>query len=234
MTGVQTCALPICPGVTVATFADDTAVLASSANCAKASQTLQDGLTKIQEWLKRWRIKPSASKSVHTTFSLRREDCPPVTICGQQLPHNNPVKYLGMHLDRKLTWRNHIQAKRDELNMKYRGLYWLLGRNSKLSLDNKILIYKTILKPAWTYDIQLWGSACISNISILQRAEYSILKEVHHHLQMNIVKDDIQSYAKKYKKRLLHHPNQLAVQRTVPDTLRRLKRRKIMELASLY
>jgi hypothetical protein len=36
---------------------------------------------------------------------------------------------------------------------------WLLGQKSKLSLENKTLIYKCILKPIWTYGIQLWGCA---------------------------------------------------------------------------
>jgi hypothetical protein len=28
---------------------------------------------------------------------------------------------------------------------------------SKLSLENKLIIYKHILKPTWTYGIKLWG-----------------------------------------------------------------------------
>jgi hypothetical protein len=43
-------------------------------------------------------------------------------------------------------------------------MYWLLGRKSLLSLSNKILLYKTILKPIWTYEIQLWGTASTSNV----------------------------------------------------------------------
>jgi hypothetical protein len=46
-------------------------------------------------------------------------------------------------------------------------LYWLLGTKSKLSISNKLLAYKVILKPMWTYRIQLGGSASISNIEIL-------------------------------------------------------------------
>jgi hypothetical protein len=48
-------------------------------------------------------------------------------------------------------------------------MYWLLGRKSKLSISNKLLAYKVILKPIWTYGTELWGSASISNIEILER-----------------------------------------------------------------
>jgi hypothetical protein len=40
---------------------------------------------------------------------------------------------------------------------------------SKLSIINKLLVNKVILKPIWTYGIQLWGSASISSIEILKR-----------------------------------------------------------------
>jgi hypothetical protein len=47
-------------------------------------------------------------------------------------------------------------------------MYWLLGRKSQLSLSNKLLLYKTNLKPIWIYGIQLWGTASTSNIEILE------------------------------------------------------------------
>jgi hypothetical protein len=34
---------------------------------------------------------------------------------------------------------------------------------------HKLLLYKVILKPIWTYGFQLWGSASASNIEILER-----------------------------------------------------------------
>jgi hypothetical protein len=44
-------------------------------------------------------------------------------------------------------------------------IYWLLGRRSRLSISNKLLLYK----PIWTYGIELWGTASTSNIEILER-----------------------------------------------------------------
>jgi hypothetical protein len=57
-------------------------------------------------------------------------------------------------------------------------MYWLLGRKSKLSISNKLLAYKVILKPIWTYRIQLWGSASISNIEILERFQRKVLRMI--------------------------------------------------------
>jgi hypothetical protein len=64
-----------------------------------------------------------------------------------------------MTLDAKLRWREHVKKKIEELNIKYtyRTVKWLLGRTSQLSIQNKILVYNQIIKPVWTYGIQLWG-----------------------------------------------------------------------------
>jgi hypothetical protein len=69
----------------------------------------------------------------------------------------------------KLTWHKHILTVRKQLGITLTKMYWLLGRKSKLSTSNKLLIYKTILRPIWTYRIQLWGMAATSNLEILER-----------------------------------------------------------------
>jgi hypothetical protein len=83
--------------------------------------------------------------------------------------------YLGLHLDRRLSWRKHIFTKRKKLGMILTKMHWLLGRKSKLSTSNKIFIFKAILKPIWTYGIQLWGTASTSNIEILERFQSKAL-----------------------------------------------------------
>jgi hypothetical protein len=46
-----------------------------------------------------------------------------------------------MTLDAKVRWKEHCMKKRDDLNTKFRKMYWLLGRNSELSVHNKIILY---------------------------------------------------------------------------------------------
>ena len=94
---------------------------------------------------------------------IHKTDCPVVTINGTQLPVKNEVKYLGLILDQKLTWRPHITAKKTQINLKLRQMNWLFGRTSKLTIGNKLLLYKAIIKPIWSYGVQLWGCAKPSN-----------------------------------------------------------------------
>jgi hypothetical protein len=48
------------------------------------------------------------------TFTTRRETCPPVHINDMKIPQENHVNYLGLHLDRRLTWHTYIFAKRKQ------------------------------------------------------------------------------------------------------------------------
>jgi hypothetical protein len=47
---------------------------------------------------------------------------------------------------------------------------------------HKLFIYKTILNPIWTYGIQLWGTASISNIEILECFQPKALRIAWTHL----------------------------------------------------
>ena len=65
---------------------------------------------------------------------------------GIQIPYANTPKYLGMILDAKLRWDEHIEIKIMELQLKWKKLNWLIGRKSKLFIENKLLIYNQMLK----------------------------------------------------------------------------------------
>ncbi|CAB0035793.1 unnamed protein product [Trichogramma brassicae] len=220
---LYTADLPSSENVTIATYADDTALLCSHQCPVTASSNLQKHISKVETWYKSWRIKVNETKSIHTTFTLCTKKCPSVFLNGINIPQDNVVKYLGIHLDRRLTWRSHIWTKRKQLNLKIRKMYWLLGRNSTLTLENKLLLYNSMLKSIWTYSIQLWGAASKSNIEIIERLQSKTLRclvnapwfvtneDIRKDLKVpTVVKEEICKFSDKYKDRLKNHPNSLA------------------------
>jgi hypothetical protein len=46
--------------------------------------------------------------------------------CGVIFGVHMLTKYLGMNLDAKLRWKGHIKEQRDELNIKFKKIYWSL------------------------------------------------------------------------------------------------------------
>ncbi|KAL4096526.1 hypothetical protein QTP88_021465 [Uroleucon formosanum] len=147
---------PITPNTSVADYADDKVIISMNDNPFIASSNLQTHLDLMENWYTKWRFKLNHSKSIHTTFTLRPALTPEVTLYGAPIPSSPSVKYLGLTLDKRLTWAHHIREKRLSLNNKFRILKPLVS-NKHISLHVKLLIYKTLLKPIWTYGIQLWG-----------------------------------------------------------------------------
>lgn len=239
--------LPQTPGITVATFADDTALLSSSPDPVLASYLLQTALDEISHWLKNWKIKVNESKSLHITFTMSTTTCPPVSMNNVMLPQVDEVKYLGMHLDRRLTWRTHIWNKRLNLNYRSNKLAWLLRRNSKLSIQSKMMLYKIILKPIWTYGIQLWGTASNSNIEIIQRFQSKMLRQIlqapwyvtnqvlHNDTNTPTIREEITRFSKKYQTKLENHSNYLAIN-LLDNSLStfRLQRHSVLDLMNRF
>lgn len=108
---LYTADLPLSPNTMTTTFADDTAILSTDTKPEVASKNLQDHLSNVENWLNNWRIKVNESKSVHVTFTLNNGICPDIFLNGLKVPQRDGYKYLGVHLDRRLTWKNILKPK---------------------------------------------------------------------------------------------------------------------------
>jgi hypothetical protein len=114
---------------------------------------------------------------------------------------------------------------------------WLIGNRSQLSLENKVVLYKAILMPIWTYGIELWGCAKPSNTKILQSFRSKTLRSItgapwyvsnktpHEDLNIPFITDVIKQRANRYRSRLSGHGNQLIADLSKPHANeRRLKK----------
>ena len=133
-----------------------------------ASRILQRQLFDIQTWLDKCRIKANEIKSVHITFTTRKGNCPTI-LHDRALPRVNEVKYLGMYLDRRLTWTKHIKIKRKAMDLKLRKMYWLIGRKSQLSLQKADHLQSNHKASLDLRSTAVWGAARNSNLDIIQR-----------------------------------------------------------------
>jgi hypothetical protein len=116
-------------------------------------------------------------------------------------------------------------------------MHWLLGRNSSLSLNNQLLLYNQILKPVWTYSIQLWGCTKPSNVDIKQRFQNKVLRNIVDapwFVRNSDLHREIQRFAQKHEERLHQHENVEAIQ--LLDNMgivRRLQRKKPYDLVKV-
>ncbi|KAH8246736.1 hypothetical protein KR026_003809, partial [Drosophila bipectinata] len=137
----------------------------------------------------------------------------------------------------------HLVKKRKQCEVRLKAYYWLMGRRSKLRTSSKILIYMAIIRPIWTYGIQVWESSTTSktNIRTIQTFENRALRiatgahvchgnqTIHEVLGYPWVQKEIQRSSSKYIQRLHNHPNELAT--TLLDNIEQMRRlRKTLPL----
>ena len=124
-----------------------------------------------------------------------------------------------------------------------RQMHCLTSRKSKLSIENKLKIYKMIIKPIWTYGIPLWGTTAMSHINKIEVIQAKILRiivngpwyvwneDIRRDLGIPTVKEEISRYSEKYKSRIAIHPNRLAAETYKTINMdRRLKRKHPADL----
>jgi hypothetical protein len=103
------------------------------------------------------------------------------------------------------------------MDIKLKQMYWFLGKKLSLSIENKLLLYKVIIKPIWTYGIELWGCSSKSNVNIVQRFQSKTLRMIagapwyvsnqtlHTDLRIETVEDERLKRVDKHFQRLQEH-----------------------------
>ncbi|BES87876.1 Retrotransposon protein [Nesidiocoris tenuis] len=158
-------------------FADDHAVLSRNSSGTTASRTLQDLADDIQHWTHQWRISINSEKSCTATFTLKHNyQTLPIMLNNANVPSADVVRYLGIHLQQRLTFSAHISELLKRIRTRIHLLKPLLGPTSVLSLEYKRLLYLTMIKPIWQYGCSVWGLACASQIKRIQTQQNRVLR----------------------------------------------------------
>ena len=184
-------------------FADDTAMLYKDKNINNLVRTCEDSLKHICRWFKLNKLSLSLGKSSFVVFHGKNKDpkneINKIIISGQNIQRVNSVKYIGLHLDEKLTWNTHI----DEL-CKILTKYFSVFYNLRHIVNNKLArtIYFTCIHSRIKYGIEVYGTATHSRMNKLQTIQNKLMKLLTKkeprystnqlHLDLNILKvDDI-------------------------------------------
>ena len=114
-------------------YADDICFGTQAQTFAELECNLSSDMARMAQYCQYWRLKPSAAKTVSSVFHLHNASASHelnVLLNGQRLKHDPHPVYLGVTLDRTLTYKEHLEKTasklktRNNLLMKLAGSSW--------------------------------------------------------------------------------------------------------------
>ena len=129
------------------------------------------------EWLHINRLSLNVKKTKFMIFSQKKNIANDVDIKlnGEYVNRVESTKFLGVYIDSKLSWCDHLKYIKNKF---FKGI-GILYKGRKLFKQSTLLtLYYSFLYPYFSYCIEVWGSAAnchISSIFKLQKKALRIL-----------------------------------------------------------
>ena len=178
------------PNCKILSYADDTVLLIHGADWDEARTYAELALVITMKWLQRNLLTLNIRKTNFITFAPNSSSLPPDSFklhahqmhpldhsgCNcMQITRATNVKYLGVWIDYKLSWKEHINVTVGRV----RKLIYVF-KNLRAVLEIKTLrtIYFALCKSILSYCIVVWGCSAKSHFLRLERAQRAILKVI--------------------------------------------------------
>nr|CAH7712843.1 unnamed protein product [Callosobruchus chinensis] len=119
-------------------YADDMAIATQNKNTEPAEETLISDLESIHSYFDQWGLQLNAAKTEVSAFHLDNHLANhelEVTLQGSRLKHNHTPKYLGVTLDRTLTFKHHLQKVSAKIKTRNNIIEKLAGSSWGASAD---------------------------------------------------------------------------------------------------
>ncbi|CAM1295290.1 Uncharacterised protein at_DN0754 [Pycnogonum litorale] len=146
-------------------FADDTSLTCSATNLVELKRSLDPDLISVYNWLLSNRLTLNTSKSAICIFrqpSMTLNPSIRFSINESPLLITDTVKYLGVLIDKHLSWSYHIDSLLNRLS-KYIGIFATKVRHI-LTTKSLVTLYSHLVKPCIDYALLIYGSASSSHI----------------------------------------------------------------------
>ena len=111
-------------------------------------------------------------------------------ILNSKLPNTKCFKYLGVYIDNKLTFREHIEYITKKLN-KFCGLVYKVRHLYPMKC--LLLSHKAYARSLISYGLLVYGSAAKTYLEMLENAQRRIIRAIFFKQKQNL-KDIIEAY----------------------------------------
>jgi hypothetical protein len=168
------------PDINNVTYADDITIYASNTNYRIAQQAIQPYLTDINAWTITNDLKLNAGKMTTTLFTPDPAEYSTeltLNIDNTRLPTVKNPKILGLTLDPKLTYNEHIKQTTKKANKTLKILKTLTATKWGKQKETITNTYNAITRPVMEYAGTIWAPITApTNLNKLQIIQNTALR----------------------------------------------------------
>ena len=162
-------------------FADDTSLHSSGRDLGQLLNTVEDELKLLKKWFDANKLSLNLSKTKYILFCNRKIDTQvKLTIQDIEIERVNEVKFLGVIIDNKLSWKSHIANIKTKISKTIAILYKLKPLVNKNSL---YILYCSLVLPYLTYCVEIWGhtyKTILKPLFLIQKKTIRILHKTDY------------------------------------------------------
>ena len=157
-------------------YADDTCVLISGNHLNNLIDRLNTELISLNNWFKANKLSLNTKKSFFMIFHRSRikpNVINKVVIDNHELTQVNSAKYLGVIIDHKLNWIEHISYVKSKMS---KGIGIMYKARQFLTKKALLMLYHAYIFPYMTYCIEVWGCASQTQLNCLFLLQKKIIR----------------------------------------------------------
>ena len=159
-------------------FADDTNLFLCSTTRDALESEANNYLSLISKWMIANRLTININKTCYTLLSRQNKNQQQnlfINIDSNIIKQNDYTKYLGIIIDKRLNWEEHINSVIDKIS-KYIGIFYKIRKLLPIKCLRQL--YFTLVHPHILYGVELYANTTSSRIKCLEIINNKILRAI--------------------------------------------------------
>uniref|UniRef100_A0A3Q3JDA1 Reverse transcriptase domain-containing protein n=1 Tax=Monopterus albus TaxID=43700 RepID=A0A3Q3JDA1_MONAL len=169
-------------------FADDTTIWASDENLQQLSVRVSEEFGKIKKWCDNNLLSLNLEKTKYMVFGNRRPHNElQLRIGGANIERVYEIKFLGVMVDDRLSWKSHIRHVQHKIA---KNISILARVRHMLDVKALRILYCSLILPYLEYGVENWGNTYRSSLQplyILQKRAIRVVHKMGYRDHTNVV-----------------------------------------------